>query len=59
MTDFCIHQRIFTDSSETMCEFSDDFCTRDECPYRTSREDYEGNLADIQYEIYRDTSLIF
>ena len=59
MTSYCLYQKIYTDSSETMCELCDDFCMVENCPYKISKEDYENALADIQYDVYRDLSLIF
>lgn len=61
MSWYCIHERrspgSWDEPPESWCELDGDCCC-DECPNRYSREDYEGDLADLAYDRYVD-SLVF
>lgn len=56
MSWYCIYEKTqsksFYEPSETWCELNED-CNCENCSYRCSQEDYEGNRADRDYEDYR------
>ena len=54
---FCIHMKTWAGSyyepSESWCELNSEYGC-DDCPHRYSQEDYEGDLADCEYERHID-----
>lgn len=56
MSRYCIHEKTWPgtcyEPPETWCEFDND-C--ENCPHRYSKEDYENDLADYEYDIYKDS----
>ena len=57
MSWYCIHEKTqsstFYEPPETWCELKDD-CDCENCSYKYSQEDYEGDLIDREYERYID-----
>lgn len=54
MSWFCIHQRTWAgtlyDPPEAWCDYEDEVGNCDSCPYQYSREDYEADCADYEYD---------
>ena len=59
MSWYCVHERIYPgtlyEPPESWCDIDDDCCCGDDCPHRYSREDYEADRADYEYDMYRDS----
>ena len=58
MSDFCIHEHVFSGSlyepPESWCEFEEEVSSCEACPYRYSKEDRDADYADHIYEMKRD-----
>lgn len=59
---FCIHMKIWSGSyyepPEACCELDSEYDC-DDCPYCYSKEDYECDCADYEYDRYRDSFFDF
>ena len=58
MSWYCIYEKTWSgthyEPPETWCELNYDYDC-ESCPNRYSKEDYEADRADIEYERYRDS----
>lgn len=54
MSWFCIHQHTWAgtlyDPPEAWCDYENEVGDCDSCPYQYSREDYEADCADYEYD---------
>ena len=62
MSAYCIHEKIWVDDFfepiEYSCKVNDDHDC-DNCPYRYSKEDYENDMIDYEYDRYIEDSFDF
>lgn len=58
MSWYCVYEKTWPgtryEPPETWCELNYDYDC-ESCPNRYSKEDYEADRADIEYERYRDS----